>query len=167
MNDENLIDFNHMPESRKREIQRKGVETFKRNCKERKTFNELVNNLFEMKVVGKNRDKLIELGFKDDELTNKTLFITSLLMNSQKGNSKAIEKLADVLENNRKAELENEKLKAEIEKLKLERQKLEQEMGLDKGKADACEVIADALTKLVERGDGNGCATDKETTTGD
>ena len=93
----NLIRFNDMTKEDKKAIQRKGKIAKQKKRHERMQLQKCLRTLLEMDVADADkRDMLIALGFSNDELTNHSLVVTSLLESAVNGNVLAIREIANM-----------------------------------------------------------------------
>lgn len=115
--------------------------------REKAELKKLFMQYAQMQPSQKEKSQLVQMGFKEDELTNMTSYVVSLFKNGAKGNSKALELSFELLSENNKKELENQKLKAEIERIKLEQEKLRQELGQDKDSYEDLQPLAELLKR--------------------
>lgn len=97
--------------------------------REKKTLAETLSKFLQMQPTGKSKTHLEQLGLQDNEITNQALFAISVFKNGCSGNNKAMEMIAEIIDGNKKKDLEIERQKQEIERLKLEQEKLRRELG--------------------------------------
>lgn len=115
--------------------------------REKKTLAETLNKFLQMQPVGKDKKELENLGMEANEITNQALFAISVFKNGCSGNNKAMEMIAEIIDGNKKKDLEIEKQKQEIERLKLEQEKLRQELGQGKDSYEDLISLAELLKK--------------------
>lgn len=93
----NLIRFNDMTKEDMKAIQMKGKIAKQKKRHERMQLQKCLRTLLEMDVADSDkRDMLRALGFSDDELTNHSLVVTSLLESATNGNVLAIREIANM-----------------------------------------------------------------------
>lgn len=153
MNNENLKPYNKLTEKEQRELVVKGGKASGKARKEKAELKKLFMQYAQMRPTDKEKKKLGEMGYDENEVTNLTHFVVSLFKNGEKGNPKALELSYDILIENNKKELELEKAREEIARLKLEQEKLKRELG------NGSEDFED-LTPLVDLLNGDNNADD-------
>jgi len=119
-NENPLMEYNAnaTPEERRERARIAGLASAEAK-KEKKTLSEIVNAWANNKLKDKNKiEQLAELGIS--EPTNKANLLLSLLNNVDKGDTKSISMLIELLSEDRRREAEIRKLNAEIEKLQKE-----------------------------------------------
>lgn len=113
------------------EEQRKGALISSRTRKEKKTISDILKKWADGEI--KKREEfgkaLSDAGISG-EMTNKSLMALSLINNIKKGDLKSIQYAVQLLNEDKKFELENQKLKEEIELLKVRQQQLQSELSL-------------------------------------
>lgn len=93
----NLIRFNDMTKEDMKAIQMKGKIAKQKKRHERMQLQKCLRTLLEMDVADADkRDMLLALGFSNDELTNHSLVVTSLLESAVNGNVLAIREIANM-----------------------------------------------------------------------
>lgn len=137
-----------------RENGRKGGIKSGETKRQKKQLKDILTQLMEMPTSKNNKDKLKQLGIKDEEMSNLTMFAVSLFLNGCKGKTKAIDTLIDYIGDSKKKDLENEKLKEEIAILRLEQKKLKQDLGEDNQFEDL-QTLADLLKLPQDKKDKN------------
>lgn len=148
-NDKNLIPNSERSPEELKKMTSKGGKRSGEVRREKAEIKKLFMQYAQMQPSPKETAQLMQMGFKENELTNMTSYVVSLFKNGAKGNSKALELSFELLSENNKKELENQKLKAEIERIKLEQEKLKQELGHSK---DSYEDLT-PLGELLKKGD--------------
>lgn len=128
---------------------RKGGKASVEAKRQKKTLAETLNKFLQMQPTGKSKAQLEQLGLQDNEITNQALFAISVFKNGCSGNNKAMEMIAEIIDGNKKKELEIKRQKQEIERLKLEQEKLKRELG--QGKDSYEDLIP--LSELLKRND--------------
>lgn len=113
--------------------------------KKRKTLVDTLKTFLDMQAVGGNLRELEKYGFEDDNTTNQVYFAVSVFKNGCNGNTKAMEMIAEIIDGDKKKELEIERQKQEIERLTLECEKLRREMNVG---ADSYEDLTPLAEKL-------------------
>ena len=100
--------------------------------KQKKTVAEYLRKWADSEVSGeKNKNELEALGLSE-EATNRTLLVVPLIQKAIKGDTKALQMALELLDEDKKKELEIKKLRREIELLKAETQKLRMMTGEDR-----------------------------------
>lgn len=126
---------------------RKGGKASVEAKRKKKSLTEVMQKFLELKPVGKSKTQLEQLGLQDDEINNMALFMVSVFKNGCSGNNKAMEMIAEIIDGNKKRELENERLKAEIKRLELEQEKLKKELGQNTDNFEDLTTLAELLKK--------------------
>lgn len=147
MNNENLIPTNKRSKEEARELGAKGGKKSGEVRKQKAELKKLFMQYAQMRPTDKEKKKLGEMGYDENEVTNLTHFVVNLFKNGEKGNPKALELSYDILIENNKKELELEKAKQEIERLKLEQEKLKRDLG---NGSDSFEDLT-PLAELIRR----------------
>lgn len=115
--------------------------------RQKKTLAETLNKFLQMQPTGKSKAQLEQLGLQDNEITNQALFAISVFKNGCSGNNKAMEMIAEIIDGNKKKDLEIERQKQEIERLKLEQEKLRRELGQGADTYEDLTPLAELLKK--------------------
>lgn len=146
-NPKNLIPNSQRTPKELKEMTSKGGKRSGEIRREKKTLAETLNKFLQMQPTGKSKTQLEQLGLQADEITNQALFAISVFKNGCSGNNKAMEMIAEIIDGNKKKDLEIEKQKQEIERLKLEQEKLRQELGQGKDSYEDLTPLAELLKK--------------------
>ena len=99
--------------------------------KQKKTVAEYLRKWADGEVSEKNKKELEALGLSE-EATNRTLLVVPLIKKASSGDTKALQMALELLDEDKKKELEIKKLRREIELLKAETQKLRMMTGEDR-----------------------------------
>ena len=147
MNEQNLIPNNRRSKKEVRENASKGGKKSGEVRKQKAELKKLFMQYAQMRPTDKEKKKLGEMGYDENEVTNLTHFVVSLFKNGEKGNPKALELSYDILIENNKKELELEKAKQEIERLKLEQEKLKRDLGNGSDSFEDLTPLADLIRR--------------------
>ena len=147
MNEQNLIPNNRRSKKEVRENASKGGKKSGEVRKQKAELKKLFMQYAQMRPTDKDKKKLGEMGYDENEVTNLTHFVVSLFKNGEKGNPKALELSYDILIENNKKELELEKAKQEIERIKLEQEKLKRDLGNGSDSFEDLTPLADLIRK--------------------
>ena len=147
MNNENLIPTSKRTKEEARELGAKGGKASGKVRKEKAELKKLFMQYAQMRPTEKEKKKLVEMGYEENELTNLTSFVVNLFKNGERGNPKALELSYDILIDNNKKELELEKAKQEIERLKLEQEKLKRDLGNGSKDIEDLTPLADLIRR--------------------
>ena len=97
-NEKNLKPFNSLTEKEQREITSKGGKASAKKRKQNKTFKEIINKFLDGQVSDERlKQQMIEFGFADKEVSNKSCAVFALWKEAIKGNTKAFELLRDTI----------------------------------------------------------------------
>ena len=95
----NLIPLSERSPEERREIAMKGVEARKKKKEEKMVLQNCMRQLLEMKTNSdKKKQVLRAFGFKDEELTNRSLLMVALFQKGLKGDVSAIKEITDMME---------------------------------------------------------------------
>ena len=95
-NTENLKPFNSLTEKEQRKITSKGGKASAKKRQQNKTFKEIINKFLNGQVTDKElKQQMLQFGFADDEVSNKSCAVFALWKEAIKGNTKAFELLRD------------------------------------------------------------------------
>jgi hypothetical protein len=147
LNEQNLIPTNKRSKKEARELGAKGGKRSGEVRKQKAELKKLFMQYAQMRPTDKDKKKLIEMGYEENELTNLTSYVVDLFKNGRKGNPKALELSYDILIENNKKELELEKAKQEIERLKLEQEKLKRDLGNGSESFEDLTPLADLIRR--------------------
>ena len=97
-NSQNLIKNEDLtPEQRRRNASKAGKASAKKR-QQNKTFKEIINKFLDEQVSDERlKQQMVEFGFADKEVSNKSCAVISLWKESIKGNTKAFELLRDTI----------------------------------------------------------------------
>ena len=129
--DENLIPNSARTPSERRENATKAGIASGKARRQKKTVAEYLRKWADGEVSEKNKKALEALGLSE-EATNRTLLVVPLIQKANKGDTKALQMVLELLGEDKKKELEIKKLRREIELLKAETQKLRMMTGEDR-----------------------------------
>lgn len=95
-NEQNLVsNEDRTPEQRRANARKAGIASGKKR-RQNKTFKEIINKFLEGKVTSeKLKEQMVEFGFADEEISNKSCAVFALWKEAIKGNTKAFELLRD------------------------------------------------------------------------
>lgn len=97
-NEKNLKPFNSLTEKEQREITSKGGKASAKKRRQNKTFKEIINKFLDGQVSDERlKQQMIEFGFADKEVSNKSCTVFALWKEAIKGNTKAFELLRDTI----------------------------------------------------------------------
>lgn len=97
-NEQNLKPFNSLTEKEQREITSKGGKASAKKRRQNKTFKEIINKFLDGKVSDERlRQQMIDFGFADKEVSNKSCAVFALWKEAIKGNTKAFELMRDTI----------------------------------------------------------------------
>lgn len=97
-NEKNLKPFNTLTKEEQREITSKGGKASAKKRKQNKTFKEIINKFLDGQVSDERlKQQMIEFGFADKEVSNKSCTVFALWKEAIKGNTKAFELLRDTI----------------------------------------------------------------------
>lgn len=97
-NEKNLKPFNSLTEKEQREITSKGGKASAKKRQQNKTFKEIINKFLDGQVSDERlKQQMIEFGFADKEVSNKSCAVFALWKEAIKGNTKAFELLRDTI----------------------------------------------------------------------
>lgn len=95
-NEQNLKPFNSLTEKEQREITSKGGKASAKKRQQNKTFKEIINKFLDGQVTDERiKEQMVEFGFADKEVSNKSCAVFALWKEAIKGNTKAFELLRD------------------------------------------------------------------------
>lgn len=98
-NEQNLKPFNTLTKKEQREITSKGGQASAKKRQQNKTFKEIINKFLDGQVSDERlKQQMIEFGFADKEVSNKSCVVFALWKEAIKGNTKAFELLRDTIE---------------------------------------------------------------------
>lgn len=106
-----------------REMAKKSAE--KRN--EKKTISKILTDWADKPLTDKHKKELKEKGF-DEATTNKALLVLPLIQNATKGDTKSIQMVLELMNEDKEKEIRIKKLEAEIKRLELEAEKVRKEI---------------------------------------
>lgn len=126
------------------EDQRKGAANSVRKKREKKTISEILKKWADGEI--KKREEfgkaLEEAGISGD-LTNKSLLALSIINNVKSGDLKSVKYAVQLLNEDKRFELENEKLREEIEFLKIRQEELKSQLSLMQSLKDKITINMD------------------------
>ena len=126
------------------EDQRKGALISSRTRKEKKTISDILKKWADGEI--KKREEfgkaLEEAGISGD-LTNKSLLALSIINNVKSGDLKSVKYAVQLLNEDKRYELENEKLREEIEFLKIRQEELKSQLSLMQSLKDKITINMD------------------------
>lgn len=97
-NEKNLKPFNSLTEKEQREITSKGGKASAKKRRQNKTFKEIINKFLDGQVSDERlKQQMIEFGFADKEVSNKSCAVFALWREAIQGNTKAFELLRDTI----------------------------------------------------------------------
>lgn len=97
-NERNLKPFNSLTEKEQRKIASKGGKASAKKRQQNKTFKEIINKFLDEQVSDERlKQQMIEFGFADKEVSNKSCVVFALWKEAIKGNTKAFELLRDTV----------------------------------------------------------------------
>ena len=97
-NEQNLIPNNKRTPSELREMTRKGGKASAKKRQQNKTFKEIINKFLDGQVSDERlKQQMIEFGFADKEVSNKSCAVFALWKEAIKGNTKAFELMRDTI----------------------------------------------------------------------
>ena len=97
-NEQNLRPFNSLTEKEQREITSKGGKASAKKRQQNKTFKEIISNFLDGQVSDERlKQQMIDFGFADKEVSNKSCAVFALWKEAIKGNTKAFELLRDTI----------------------------------------------------------------------
>lgn len=97
-NEQNLKPFNSLTEKEQREITSKGGKASAKKRQQNKTFKEIINKFLDGQVTDERlKEQMVEFGFADKEVSNKSCAVFALWKEAIKGNTKAFELLRDTI----------------------------------------------------------------------
>lgn len=97
-NEKNLKPFNSLTEKEQREITSKGGKASAKKRQQNKTFKEIINKFLDGQVSDERlKQQMIDFGFADKEVSNKSCAVFALWKEAIKGNTKAFELLRDTI----------------------------------------------------------------------
>lgn len=97
-NEQNLKPFNSLTEKEQREITSKGGKASAKKRQQNKTFKEIINKFLDGQVTDDRlKEQMVEFGFVDKEVSNKSCAVFALWKEAIKGNTKAFELLRDTV----------------------------------------------------------------------
>lgn len=97
-NEQNLKPFNSLTEKEQREITSKGGKASAKKRQQNKTFKEIINKFLDGQVTDDRlKQQMVEFGFADNEVSNKSCAVFALWKEAIKGNTKAFELLRDTI----------------------------------------------------------------------
>lgn len=97
-NEKNLKPFNSLTEKEQREITSKGGKASAKKRQQNKTFKEIINKFLDGQVSDERlKQQMIEFGFADKEVSNKSCAVFALWKEAIKGNTKAFELMRDTI----------------------------------------------------------------------
>lgn len=97
-NEKNLKPFNTLTKEEQREITSKGGKASAKKRKQNKTFKEIINKFLDGQVSDERlKQQMIEFGFADKDVSNKSCTVFALWKEAIKGNTKAFELMRDTI----------------------------------------------------------------------
>lgn len=97
-NEQNLKPFNSLTEKEQREITSKGGKASAKKRQQNKTFKEIINKFLNGQVSDERlKQQMIEFGFADRDVSNKSCAVFALWKEAIKGNTKAFELMRDTI----------------------------------------------------------------------
>ena len=111
-NTENLKPFGTLTEEEQRNKSRKGGKASVEKRRQNKTFKEIINRFLDGKLEQEElKQQMLNFGFADEEISNKSAVVFSLWKEAIKGNTKATEILRDTIG---EKPVEKQEIKGEI-----------------------------------------------------
>lgn len=111
-NIENLKPFGTLTEEEQRNKSRKGGKASVEKRRQNKTFKEIINKFLDGRLEQEElKQQMLNFGFADEEISNKSAVVFSLWKEAIKGNTKAIEILRDTIG---EKPVEKQEIKGEI-----------------------------------------------------
>jgi hypothetical protein len=98
---ETLAKYNlrNKSEAERKEIAMKSVETRRKNRQRKMDLQQCMKTLLNLRISSdKQKQALKQIGFEDEELTNKTLLMTALFKKGISGNVEAIKEIVDMMD---------------------------------------------------------------------
>lgn len=97
-NEQNLKPFNSLTEKEQREITSKGGKASAKKRQQNKTFKEIINKFLNGQVSDERlKQQMIDFGFADKDVSNKSCAVFALWKEAIKGNTKAFELMRDTI----------------------------------------------------------------------
>lgn len=97
-NEKNLKPFNSLTEKEQREITSKGGKASAKKRQQNKTFKAIISKFLDGQVTDERlKQQMIDFGFADKEVSNKSCAVFALWKEAIKGNTKAFELLRDTI----------------------------------------------------------------------
>lgn len=97
-NEKNLKPFNSLTEKEQRKIASKGGQASVKKRQQNKTFKEIISKFLDGQVSDERlKQQMIDFGFADKEVSNKSCAVFALWKEAIKGNTKAFELLRDTI----------------------------------------------------------------------
>lgn len=98
-NEKNLRSIGELTTKEQREITSKGGKASAKKRKQNKTFKQIINKFLDGQVSDERlKQQMIEFGFADKDVSNKSCAVFALWKEAIKGNTKAFELLRDTIE---------------------------------------------------------------------
>lgn len=98
MNDENLIPLNKKSKEAQRRIQSKGGKARQKKLAERKKAKEAMQMLLDLQETDTAiRAKMGMLGISDEDMTNQSVMLVSLMRRAQKGDAQAVKLVLQIM----------------------------------------------------------------------
>ena len=97
-NEQNLIKNEDLTPNQRRENARKAGKASAKKRQQNKTFKEIINKFLNGQVTDdKLKEQMVEFGFADNEVSNKSCAVFALWKEAIKGNTKAFELMRDTI----------------------------------------------------------------------
>ena len=97
-NEQNLIKNEDLTPNQRRENARKAGKASARKRQQNKTFKEIINKFLNGQVTDDRlKEQMVEFGFADNEVSNKSCAVFALWKEAIKGNTKAFELMRDTI----------------------------------------------------------------------
>lgn len=97
-NEQNLKSIGERTTKEQREITSKGGKASAKKRQQNKTFKEIINKFLDGQVTDERlKEQMVEFGFADKEVSNKSCAVFALWKEAIKGNTRAFELLRDTI----------------------------------------------------------------------
>lgn len=97
-NEQNLIKNEDLTPKQRRENARRAGKASAKKRQQNKTFKEIINKFLDEQVTNEElKQQMVNFGFVDDEVSNKSCAVFALWKEAIKGNTKAFELLRDTV----------------------------------------------------------------------
>ena len=107
-NEQNLKSIGERTTKEQREITSKGGKASAKKRQQNKTFKEIINKFLDGQVTDDRlKEQMVEFGFADNEVSNKSCAVFALWKEAIKGNTKAFELMRDTIGENPIEQIQN------------------------------------------------------------